>query len=86
MKNKNSSPTIIPQSNRNSKNNNHSHQLSLPLALDRNQQKSQIVSIPGISVKRRDRYRLMRGDGDEVLADFLSLDEAIALANQSTHQ
>jgi hypothetical protein len=77
MKNKNSSPTIIPQSNRNSKNNNHSHQLSLPLALDRNQQKSQIVSIPGISVKRRDRYRLMRGD--EVLADFLSLDEAIAL-------
>ena len=31
MKNKNSSPTIIPQSNRNSKNENHSHQLSFPL-------------------------------------------------------
>ena len=83
MKNKNSSPTIIPQSNRNSKNENHSHQLSLPLALDRNQQKPQIVSIPGISPKQRDRYRLMRGD--EVLADRLTLDEAIALANQSTH-
>jgi len=52
-------------------------QLSLPLALDRNQQKPQIVSVPGISPKQRDRYRLMRGD--EVLADFLSLDEAIAL-------
>jgi len=83
MKNKNSSPTIIPQSNRNSKNENHSHQLSLPLALDRNQQKPQIVSIPGISPKQRDRYRLMRGD--QVLGDRLTLDEAIALANQSTH-
>jgi hypothetical protein len=83
MKNKNSSPTIIPQSNRNSKNENHSYQLSLPLALDRNQQKPQIVSIPGISPKQRDRYRVMRGD--QVLGDRLTLDEAIALANQSTH-
>ena len=45
--------------------------------------KTQISSIPGISPKQRDRYRLMRGD--QVLGDRLTLDEAIALANQSTH-
>jgi hypothetical protein len=80
MKNKNSSPTIIPQSNRNSKNDNHSHQLSLPLALDRNQQKPQIVSIPGISPKQRDRYRVMLGD--DILGDRLTLDEALKLAKR----
>jgi hypothetical protein len=74
---------IIPQSNRNSKNDNHSHQLSLPLALDRNQQKPQISSIPGISPKQRDRYRVTVEN--RILGDRLTLDEAIFLANQSTH-
>jgi hypothetical protein len=41
--------------------------------------KPQIVSIPGISPKERHRYRVLLGD--KVLGDFLSLDEAIALAN-----
>jgi hypothetical protein len=45
--------------------------------------KPQIVSIPGIPLKERHRYRVT--SGDEVLGDFLTLDEAIALANQSTH-
>jgi hypothetical protein len=69
---------IFSQSNRNSKNDNHSHQLSLPLALNRNQQKPQISSIPGISPKRRDRYRVMLGH--RILGDFLNIDEAIALS------
>jgi hypothetical protein len=46
--------------------------------------KPQISSIPGISPKQRDRYRVVRGD--VVSGDRLTLDEAIALANQSTHQ
>jgi hypothetical protein len=75
---------IFSQSNKNNNNNNHSHQLPLPLALDRNQQKFQISSIPGIPPKQRDRYRLLLGN--QVLGDRLTLDEAIALANQSTHQ
>jgi hypothetical protein len=46
-------------------------------------QKPQIVSISGISPKERHRYRVILGN--EVLGDRLTLDEAIALANQSTH-
>lgn len=42
------------------------------------QHKPQISSIPGISPKQRDRYRVVFGD--EVLGDRLSLDEAIKLA------
>jgi hypothetical protein len=42
-----------------------------------NRHKPQISSIPGISVKRRDRYRVVLGD--EVLGDRLTLDEAITL-------
>jgi hypothetical protein len=45
--------------------------------------KPQIVSIPGIPLKERHRYRVT--SGGKVLGDFLTLDEAIALANQSTH-
>jgi hypothetical protein len=45
--------------------------------------KPQIASIPGASLKERHRYRVT--SGGEVLGDFLTLDEAIALANQSTH-
>ena len=57
------------------KNDNHSHQLALSLEL---RQKPQISSIPGVSPKQRDRYRVVFGD--EVLGDQLTLDEAIALA------
>jgi pectin methylesterase-like acyl-CoA thioesterase len=71
---------IILQSNRNSKTDNHSYQLSLPLALDRNQQKPQISSIPGISPKQRDRYQVVFRD--QVLGNHLTLDEAIALAKR----
>lgn len=53
-------------------------QLSLPLALDRNQQKPQISSIPETSPKQRNRYRVMLGD--VVLGDFLTIDQAINLA------
>jgi hypothetical protein len=42
--------------------------------------KPQISSISGISVKQRDRYRVVLGD--EILGDFLSSDEAIALARR----
>jgi hypothetical protein len=45
--------------------------------------KPQISSVPGISPKQRDRYRVLVGN--VVLGDRLTLDEAIALANQSTH-
>jgi hypothetical protein len=46
-------------------------------------QKPQIVSISRISPKERDRYRVILGS--EILGDRLTIDEAIALANQSTH-
>ena len=42
-----------------------------------NRHKPQISSIPGISPKQRDRYRVMLGD--EILGDFLTLDEAVIL-------
>ena len=38
----------------------------------------QICSIPGISVKRRDRYRVTVEN--RILGDFLNIDEAIALS------
>jgi hypothetical protein len=82
------SPLILAQLNSDSKNDNHSHRLALPLASPQKpeifRQKAQIVSSPGSSPKQRDRYRVMVGD--RVVGDFLTLDEAIALANQSTHQ
>jgi len=43
-----------------------------------NQHKPQISSIPGISPKQRDRYRVMVGN--EILGNRLTLDKAIALA------
>ena len=43
----------------------------------------QILSSPEVSPKMRDRYRVVAGD--EILGDRLSLDKALALANQSTH-
>jgi len=65
------SSLIFSQLNSNSNNDNHYHYSILPLALDRKSQ------------KQRDRYRVVLGS--EILGDFLTLDEAIALANQSTH-
>jgi hypothetical protein len=47
------------------------------------QQKPQISSIPGISPKEHDRYRVVLGR--EILGERLTLDEALKLANQSTH-
>jgi hypothetical protein len=43
-----------------------------------NLHKPQILSIPGISMKRRDRYRVMVGN--EVLGEFLTIDKALPLA------
>jgi hypothetical protein len=51
--------------------------------LQRFPSKPQISSIAGIPPKERHRYRVTLGD--KVLGDFLTLDEAIALANKSTH-
>jgi hypothetical protein len=47
-----------------------------------NRHKPQISSIPGISPKQRDRYRVMLSD--VVFGDRLTFDEAIALASRST--
>jgi len=66
-------------------------QLSLPLASPQNpavetklfSEKAQIGSIPSVSPKQRNRYRVVLGR--EILGERLTLDEAIALANQSTH-
>lgn len=40
--------------------------------------KPQIFSIPGISPKQRDRYRVMAGN--EILGDRLTLDEVLTLS------
>jgi hypothetical protein len=45
--------------------------------------KPQISSIPGISPKERNRYQVKVGS--ETLGTHLSIDEALLLANQSTH-
>jgi hypothetical protein len=66
---------ILSQLKKDCNNDNHSHQLALSLEL---RQKPQISSIPGVSPKQRDRYRVVFGS--EVLGDRLTLDEAIALA------
>jgi len=47
-----------------------------------NLHKPQILSIPGVFPKQRDRYGVVLGD--RILGDRLTLDEAITLANQST--
>lgn len=44
-----------------------------------NRNNPQISSIPGISPKQRDRYRVTLGS--QVLGDRLTIDEAIKLAN-----
>ena len=79
---------IFSQSQENSKNDeNHSHQLTLPLVSPQKReifrQKAQIKSTPGVSAKQRNRYRVMVGT--RVLGDFLNIDQALLLANQSTH-
>jgi hypothetical protein len=66
---------ILSQLKKNCKNDNHSHQLALSLEL---RQKPQISSIPGVSPKQRDRYRVVMGD--RILGDRLTLDEALKLA------
>jgi hypothetical protein len=45
--------------------------------LGKKKQKPQICSIPGVSPKQRDRYRVVLGD--RILGDFLTLDEALLL-------
>jgi hypothetical protein len=76
------SPLILAQLNSDSKNDNHSHRLALPLASPQKpeifRQKAQIVSIPGISPKERDRYHVLFGD--RILGERLTLDEALKLA------
>jgi hypothetical protein len=47
-----------------------------------NRHKPQISSIPGVLPRECDRYRVLLGS--EILGDRLTMDEAIALANQST--
>jgi hypothetical protein len=73
---------ILSQSQENSKNDNHSHQLTLPLAFPQKpeifRQKAQITSSPGVLQKQRDRYRVLMGD--RILGDRLSLDKALQLA------
>ena len=67
--------------------NNYSHYLLLPPAPPQNsklfRQKPQIATISGVSPKKRNRYRVVLGD--EVLGAQLTIEQAIALANQSTH-
>jgi hypothetical protein len=46
--------------------------------LGKKKQKPQISSIPGISPRERDRYRVVMGD--RILGDRLTLDEALKLA------
>ena len=73
---------ILSQSQENSKNDNHSYQLTLPLAFPQKpeifRQKAQITSSPGVLQKQRDRYRVLMGD--RILGDRLSLDKALQLA------
>jgi hypothetical protein len=74
---------IVSQSQKNSKKDeNHSHQLTLPLAFPQKpeifRQKAQITSSPGVLQKQRDRYRVLMGD--RILGDRLSLDKALQLA------
>jgi hypothetical protein len=59
------------------------HQLSLPLVVPQSElfpRKPQIVSVPGILPKERDRYRVVLGD--RILGDRLDLDEALKLAKR----
>ena len=51
--------------------------------LQRFSAKPQISSLPGMSPKERHRYRVALGS--EVLGTHLTLDQALLLANQSTH-
>jgi hypothetical protein len=68
---------ILSQLKKDCKNDNHSHQLALSLEL---RQKPQISSIPGVSPKQRDRYRVvLRG---AILGDRLSIDQAIAFGKR----
>ena len=46
--------------------------------LGKKKRKAQIASVPGISPKERDRYRVVMGD--RILGDRLTLDEALKLA------
>jgi hypothetical protein len=59
-------------------------QLCLPLESPYTKpKKAQISSIPGVSPKERNRYRVMLGD--VILGDHLSLDEAIKVAKGGKH-
>jgi hypothetical protein len=40
-------------------------------------QKPQITSIPGVSVRERNRYRVVLGDA--ILGDFLTIEQALEL-------
>ena len=90
---------IFAQLNSDSKNNNHSqlhldNQRANQLPTGESpqnpapsaklfRQKPQIVNIPGVLLKEQHRYRVVLDD--EVLGDRLTIEQAIALSNQSTH-
>jgi hypothetical protein len=72
--NKNISVFIIAQEPR------QSQTRQLELFPSSKQQKPQIASIPGVSPRERNRYRVVLGNG--ILGDRLSIDEAINLAKR----
>lgn len=43
-------------------------------------QRPQITSVPGVSVRERNRYRVMLGD--TILGDFLTIEQAVTLAKR----
>jgi hypothetical protein len=67
--------TIIPQEV-------HPRQLGLdlPVSLHRGRQKPQISSIPNISPKERNRYRVSLGT--QILGTHLTIDEALKLVKR----
>jgi hypothetical protein len=56
------------------------HYIQLDLFPLLREQKPQIASIPGISPKGRNRYRVIAGE--RILGDKLSLDQAVKLAKR----
>jgi hypothetical protein len=77
--NKKTCNTIVPHGATQAK---QSHQLCLPSELPEihgaKPRKPQISSIPGASIKEKNRYRVLLGD--QILGDHLTLDEALKLA------
>lgn len=76
---KNTSNIVAREPNQNQYSPPQWRQLELfPLPLKR--QKPQITSVPGASIRERDRYRVVVGG--EILGDWLNIDQAIKLAKR----